>query len=141
MPKSEPTTEVQDQTSGIKMPDIDVDKKDATMLQKAKFDFDKDLDKLQKYGIVSPEYKVTRENAAEIIPTQTDPEVILEAAEKRAEEYDKELDGYIKELRIAAERFSKYSPRDMVNMNYNRYESYDLAVAAVEAKDPCLAIF
>ena len=140
MSKTEPQP-ASNEVSGIKMPQIDVDKKDATMLQKSKFEFTKDLDKLQKYGIVSPDYKVTRENATELIPTQTDPEVILEAAERRAEEYDKEVEGYIKELRIAADRFSKHSPRDMVEANYKRFESYDDAVAAVEAEDPCLAIF
>ena len=140
MSKQEPQPATEG-VSGIKMPAIDVDKKDATMLQKAKFEFTKDLDKLQKYGLVPEDYKVTRENATELIPTQTDPEVILEAAERRAEEYDKEVEGYIKELRIAADRFSKHSPRDMVEANYKRFESYDDAVAAVEAEDPCLAIF
>ena len=141
MSNTEPTPTTTEEVDGIKMPQIDVDKKSATMLQKAKFDFTKDLQKLQKYGIVSEDYKVDKDNATEVIPTLTDPEVILAAAEQRAEEYGKEVEGYIKELRIAADRFSKYSPRDQVEMNYNRYESYDDAVAAVEADDPCLAIF
>ncbi len=141
MPKQEPKTEVQDTPEGIKLPKIDVDKKDATMLQKAKFDFTKDLEKLQKYDLVPKDYVADKTNAMELVPTQTDPEVILAAAEQRAEEYDKEVEGYIKELRIAADRFSKYTPRDQVEMNYKKYESYDAAVAAVEADDPCLAIF
>ncbi len=126
---------------GVVMPEIDDNKLDATMLQKAKFDFTKDMDKLQKYGLVPENHVVDATNADQLVPVETDPEVVLAAAEIRAEEYGKEVDGYIKELRIAVDRFSKHSPKEMVKSNYQRYESYDLAVAAVDTEDPYKSIF
>ncbi len=127
---------------GVVMPEVDDNKLDATMLQKAKFDFTKDLEKLQRYGIVAENHAVNADNSHELVPVQTDPEVILAAAKVRASEYDPDkLENYVKELRIAADRFSKHSPRDMVKSNYQRYESFDDAVAAVETEDPYKSIF
>lgn len=101
---------------------------DATMLAKAKFEMVKDKEKLEKYNILP-----TKENPVT-------PEMIAEAATLRAEEYDKDIKGYVKELEIAVKRFTEHTERDLVESNYKRLESYDLAVEAAEEDDPFAAI-
>lgn len=101
---------------------------DATMLAKAKYEMQKDKEKLEKYKIYpTEEHPVT-------------PLMIAEAAKERALEYGKDVQVYVKELEIAVKRFEDHSPRDIVESNYKRLESYDLAVEAVDAEDPFAAI-
>ncbi len=110
---------------------MDKKKIDATMLAKAKFDYVKDKDKLTKYHLLPKNHGGEKDPA---------PKDILMAAEERAKEYGKEVDGYIKELEIAVDRFKAHSARDIIESNYKRYEAYDDAVEASQAEDPFSAI-
>ncbi len=101
---------------------------DATLLAKANYEMVKDKEKLEKYNILP-----TKE-------TLVTPEMIAEAAKLRAEEYDKDIKGYVKELEIAVKRFTEHSERDLVESNYKRLESYDLAVEAADSEDPFATI-
>jgi len=110
---------------------MSVKKIDATMLAKAKFDYVKDLEKLNGYDLVPPNHGGDRDIT---------PKDIATAAQLRHEEYGKPLAGYVKELEIAVDKFTKHTARDIIESNYKRYEAFDNAVEASQAEDPFSAI-
>ena len=106
---------------------------DSTLLAKAKYDYDKDCDKLSKYGLLT-----TNHNGGTV--DEVTPLMISDAAEARAAEYGKDVKVYVKELEISVKRLTEHSGEEILRSNYQRFEGKDLAEEAVQAENPFAAI-
>ena len=115
---------------------------DAVLLAKAKYEYEKDVDKLLKYDILPATHNRllfvlgTLELPEDHDHTIITPEQVVTAAERRAEEYGKDIKVYIKELRITVDALEKHSPKDVITSKYKKFEAYDLAVEAALSEDP-----
>jgi len=115
---------------------------DAVLLAKARYEYDKDVEKLRKYSILPDTHNRelfvvgTLALPEDHVTTEITPMMVVEAAERRAEEYGKPIEGYMKELRIAVDRLEAHGPKALVISAYKKYEAYDLAVEAAQSEDP-----
>ena len=115
---------------------------DAVLLAKAKYDYDKDREKLAKYNMLPLSHKMPKNEYIkdECFVEEVTPLMVADAATARAKEYGKDVKVYTKELEISVKRMSEHGPVDMLQGNYKRYESYDLAAEAAQAENPFAAI-
>jgi len=119
---------------------------DSTLLAKAKYEYDKEVEKLSKYNLLpdnhNPELfvKGTQELPEGHVLRDITPLMISDAAEARAAEYGKDIKVYTKELEYSLNKLEKFTPKEVIKMNYRRFESYDIAEEAAQAEDPFDAI-
>ena len=116
---------------------------DSELLRKAKYEYDKDKEKLIRYDILPVNHITEKDMLAHPELTKhkkITPMLILNAAKVRETEYDKDLKSYIKELEIATAKLEAHSPQEIIKSHYRRFESGDIALLATMEEDPFTAI-